>query len=176
MAIHIRTLRSAANRSSRSFAAKSLNEARSLGKQTAFLCHSHNDGELALGLQNFLLEQGWELYIDWQDTEMPPSPNKVTAGKIKSKISENQWFLFLATPNSTKSRWCPWEIGYADSVKGYEKILMVPTTDDSGQWYGNEYLQLYKRITHASNSITNRSGYAIFGAGDYDNGIWVNNL
>ena len=107
---------------------------------------------------------------------MPSSPNKETAANIKSKIKQTDWFLFLASPNSTSSRWCPWEIGYADAVKGYEKLLIVTTVDDSGNWYGNEYLQLYKNIDEASNKQTNRSGFAVFNPGSQQNGKWVDSL
>lgn len=174
MAIKIRNLRSAATRSGRVVVAKSLNEALSLHKQTAFLCHSHKDYELAKGLQIMLKENGWDLYIDWEDNEMPAAPNEDTAKKIKSKIKITDWFLFLATGNSTSSRWCPWEIGYADAVKNYEKILIIPTEDDYGNWYGNEYLQLYRKIDEGSNNLTGKSGYAVFGP--TGSGTWVENL
>lgn len=176
MAIKTRSLRSAAARSGSVVVAKSLNEALSKSKHTAFLCHSHKDQDLAKGLQVLLKENGWDLYIDWEDNEMPSSPNKETANKIKSKIKSTDWFLFLATSNSTQSRWCPWEIGCADSIKGYEKILIIPTEDDFGNWYGNEYLQLYKKIDEGTDRQTGRSGYAVFGAGAYDSGTWIRNL
>jgi hypothetical protein len=85
--------------------------------------------------------------VDWKDNELPDAPDKETANKIKTKIQDLDWFLFLATPNSTASRWCPWEIGYADAAKRNETILIVTTTDQSGKWYGNEYLSLYRQIT-----------------------------
>ena len=40
---------------------------RSYGQKTGFLCHSHKDRDMALGLQEWLKEQGLDLYIDWQD-------------------------------------------------------------------------------------------------------------
>lgn len=146
MPISINQLMAAASRSSSSPLFKSINEALAVGKQTAFLCHSHKDENLAKGLQVLLAENGWYLYIDWQDHEMPAQPNKVTASKIKNKIEQLDWFLFLATPNSSASRWCPWEIGIADTKKPHERIVIIPTTDNSGKWYGNEYLQLYNQI------------------------------
>lgn len=179
MAISQRSLREAASRSSRKLVAKSLNEAISKSKQTAFLCHSHKDQTLAKGLQTLLAEDGWDVYIDWEDEEMPLSPTKETANNIKRKIKQVDWFLFLATPNSTGSRWCPWELGYADAVKANEKILIVPTSDDSDdsdRWYGNEYLQLYKKIDEASNKTTNRSGYAVFNPGQNSGATWVSGL
>jgi hypothetical protein len=124
-------------------------EARQAGKQTAFLSHSHKDAELAKGLQGFLQAQGWKVYIDWDDTSMPPDPNRETAQKIKDRIKRLDWFLYLATANSASSRWCPWEIGYADGAKGIDRIVVIPTRDIVGRSHGNEYLDLYKRVTTA---------------------------
>lgn len=176
MAIKIRNLRSAASRSGQVVIVKSFNEAIARSKQTAFLCHSHKDRELAKGLQVLLAESDWDVYIDWEDTEMPSTPSIETAKKIKSKIKSTDWFLFLATVNSTSSRWCPWEIGYADAIKHRDNILVVPTEDDYGNWYGNEYLQLYKKIDEGHSKVTRKSGYAVFDTGSNGWGTWVENL
>lgn len=90
------------------------------GQPTAFLSHSHKDAQLALGLQALLNDQGWDVYIDWQDQTMPDKPDTETALNIKSAIVRADWFLFLATQHSTTSRWCPWEIGFADGKKVYD--------------------------------------------------------
>lgn len=124
-------------------------EARQAGKQTAFLSHSHKDADLAKGLQGFLHDQGWIVYIDWEDTSMPPKPNRETARSIKGKIERLDWFIYLATGNSASSRWCPWEVGYADGVKDIDKIVIVPTRDSIGNNYGNEYLDLYRHVDAA---------------------------
>ncbi|WP_372741804.1 toll/interleukin-1 receptor domain-containing protein [Neptunomonas sp.] len=175
MSIKTSDLRSASNRSGRVVLTKSIHEARAKNQQTAFLCHSHKDHELAKGLQVLMKEHGWNLYIDWEDSGMPSTPNKETANIIKTKIKTTDWFLFLATGNSTQSRWCPWEIGFADSSQDYEKILIIPTEDDYGNWYGNEYLQLYKKMDNGSNKLTGKSGYAVFDAGT-NSGTWIENL
>lgn len=125
---------------------KSLNEARRENKRTAFLCHSHRDADLAKGLQGFLHNQGWEVYIDWEDATMPDTPDRRTAARIQEKIRSLEMFFFLATENSMSSRWCPWEIGYADGVKDLSSILVIPTRDTRGITYGNEYLQLYRYL------------------------------
>jgi hypothetical protein len=67
-----------------------------------------------------------------------------------------EWFLFLATGNSMASRWCPWELGYADGKKPNEKIAIVPTRDGQAT-HGNECLQLYRRI-----EVDNAGGLGIF--------------
>jgi hypothetical protein len=171
MPISLNELRSAAGRSHRTRLYASLSEALTNSKGTAFLCHSHKDKELVQGLQVLLAENGLDLYVDWQDHHMPDTPNKQTAENIKQRIIAYDWFLFLATPNSTDSRWCPWEIGYADSKKSHDKIFVIPTTDSSGSWYGNEYLQLYRQITFASDR-----SLAAFPAGQASNGIHVRYL
>lgn len=122
-----------------------IKEAKASKKQTAFLSHSHLDARLAKSLQAFLYAQGWEIYIDWEDTSMPDSPTRETAEKIQARIRDLDWFLFLGTQNSMRSRWCPWEIGYADGVKPIDNILVIATTDSTGT-HGSEYLQLYRHI------------------------------
>lgn len=141
-------LRSAATSRTYNFSGRvnSINEAKARHLRTAFLCHSHKDRDLALGLKTTIESQGGSLYIDWLDDDMPETPNKETAQRIKGKIVECDLFMFLATPNSMASRWCPWEIGYADGKKPTDALVIVPTKDDAGRYYGNEYLQLYRRL------------------------------
>lgn len=140
--------------------------------KAAFLSHSHKDQTLVKGLIVMFQEQGIELYIDWQDTTMPEKPNVETANKIQKQIIAHEVFLFLATENSTASRWCPWEIGYADSCK--RRIYIIPTKTYL-HTYGNEYLDLYSKIDMGSDD--NKSGLGLFKAGRNE-GEWlsVNNI
>jgi TIR domain len=162
MAISQTDLRNAARQSTR-MVAKSTNQ------RTAFLCHSHKDRDLAEGLQVRLKEQGFDLYIDWQDVSMPATPNAETADKLRFKIVACDWFLFLATANSMASRWCPWELGYADGKKSRDRIAIVPTSDHQTT-HGNEYIALYRYIDSVSGG---RIG--MFGPSPTQ-GVWVNSL
>lgn len=128
---------------------ESVETAKAENKPTAFLSHSHKDAYLAKGVQAFLNAQGWEVYIDWEDTAMPDRPNRTTAERIKAKIRDLDMFIYLATANSSASRWCPWEIGYADGKKQLESILILQTRDNGGHEYGAEYLQLYRHLDFA---------------------------
>lgn len=130
-------------------------------QRTVFLCHSHFDKQLAEGLQVLLAEQGVEVYIDWKDATMPETPDRETAERIQGRIVSCQWFLFLATANSRASRWCPWELGYADGKKKLDQIAVVPTSDSRGS-HGNEYMQLYRRI-----DVNSLSQLQLFEPGSY---------
>jgi hypothetical protein len=147
---------------------ESMRKAASVGTaKSAFLCHSHKDEILVKGLIAFFQEIGIDVYIDWKDHSMPETPNAETAQKIQGAIKARALFLFLATANAKASRWCPWEIGYADSST--RKIFIIPTADGSGT-YGNEYLQLYAHIDIGRNEA--RSGLAVYDAG-MTKGEWL---
>lgn len=135
-----------AGRNFRAVGRKSLDEARRQGLRTAFLSHSHHDAELVMGCIQLLEGIGWNVYVDWRDGEMPSVTNRLTAERIQRAIDSHDLFLFLATENSMRSRWCPWEIGYADAKKRHERIVVIPTTDSHGEAKGNEYLQLYRHV------------------------------
>ncbi len=149
---------------------RTLLEAHSQGLKTVFLCHSHHDELLVKGLIILLEESGWRVYVDWADTSMPETPNRETAERIQKKIVQLNYFLFLATARSTSSRWCPWEIGYADGKKPIDQILILPTTEGATT-HGNEYLELYRRIEFSS-----MGQLAVWRPGQTTNGILVQNL
>jgi hypothetical protein len=147
---------------------ESMRKSASLGTaKSAFLCHSHKDETLVRGLIALFQEAGIDLFVDWKDHSMPETPNAETAKKIQDAIKARGLFLFLATANAKASRWCPWEIGYADS--SLRKVFIIPTTDGSGT-YGNEYLQLYSHIDIGRHET--RSGLAVFSAG-LTTGEWL---
>jgi hypothetical protein len=169
MPLTIDTLRNAATRS-RVAKARNLTEARAQRLQTLFLCHSHLDEVLVRGLVTLLEESGWMVYVDWADAAMPEQPTRETAARIKQRIVELNFFLFLATANSMSSRWCPWEIGYADGKKPIDQILVVPTTDGI-RTHGNEYLQLYRHI-----DLSTLHHLAAWQPGQTTNGVLLEHL
>jgi hypothetical protein len=163
-------LRQAATRTTVYKSVRTITEAKLQGLQTVFLCHSHKDEVLVRGLISLLHDQGWKVYVDWADTTMPETPNEETARKIKEKIVESAFFMFLATANSTASRWCPWEIGYADGKKPIDKIIVIPTSNGSTV-YGNEYLSLYRIL-----DVSNTSKLAVWKPGSSTGGTLVKDL
>ncbi len=123
------------------------------GVKSVFLSHSHEDKTLVEGLIRFLDDNGITAYVDWKDSGMPTITTRETAEKIKGKINLDDFFLILATPNALVSRWVPWEIGIADQMKK-DKVGVLPVADNSGQFKGNEYLQLYTPVVLPGFSYT----------------------
>ncbi|WP_285413659.1 toll/interleukin-1 receptor domain-containing protein [Variovorax sp. efr-133-TYG-130] len=143
MAIRIDSLQRAARRGA--VVVENYSAAIAKRKSTAFLCHSHLDKELAKGLQIELAQAGWDVFIDWELGVMIERPTRATVERIQKEIQERDWLIYLATPNSERSRWCPWEIGFADGRKSSDSVVIVATEDSNGT-YGAEYLNLYKQI------------------------------
>ncbi len=134
--------------------------------KTAFLSHSHLDKDLVLGLQRYLAQSGYKIYVDWQDAGMPRITNKETAVKIKERIKNNDYFLMLATKNALQSRWVPWEVGVADSLKPYDKLLIIPIVVDGEDFKGREYLSVYRRLEFTNgNLLIFRPDYSIIDDG-----------
>lgn len=149
-----------------------------LAKVSIFLSHSHKDRELIEGVVRYFGSLGISVYVDWKDTSMPASTNALTADRIKMRIRRDDVFIFVATRNGCQSRWCPWELGIADDNKNRDAILILPVSDPSGRFHGNEYLQLYSRLEipdTGGERITNTfiDKLAIFGPGAFSGGKFV---
>jgi hypothetical protein len=142
-------------------------------KSRIFLSHSHLDKELARNLiRIFYIQANAMVYVDWNDSTMPRVTNAETARKIKKRINDLDMFILLATAFSLNSKWVPWEIGLADVLKAYDKIVIIPIEDKTGKFVGNEYLQVYKRI-----ELDSINELSIFDPNSNQNGIkfsrWV---
>lgn len=119
-----------------------------------FLSHSHTDKDVVEQAVVFFRTLGINVYVDWMDETMPERPNGETALLIKQKIQENDKFVLLGTNAAIASKWCNWEVGIADTFKQpRKKLVILPLADNSRNWDGNEYLQVYGRIEKQSTSF-----------------------
>ncbi|GGJ13632.1 toll/interleukin-1 receptor domain-containing protein [Paenibacillus hunanensis] len=126
---------------------KSLQENYQFGKSNPiFLSHRHDDKENIKKAVGFLAQFGQRTYIDWLDHDMPEITSSKTAEKLKEKINKSKKFVLLATPNSIKSIWIPWELGIADGSKGLQKIAILPLIHSNFKWDEREYYGLYSYI------------------------------
>lgn len=149
-----------------------LNEARNYNSRTAevsiFLSHSHYDMRIVKIARAFFESFGVRIYVDWTDESMPKTTCGETAAKIKDKIQQNQFFIFLATDIALFSKWCNWEVGYADNWKySPDKMAIIPISDNRDQWKGSEYLQLYPEIIQIGNGLEVSSYYVRYPNGKF---------
>ncbi|PWG04405.1 toll/interleukin-1 receptor domain-containing protein [Polaribacter aquimarinus] len=144
-----------------------LNKSKSLSNSnfqngSIFFSHSHLDKTIVSKIGLLFDKLDIELYVDWLDKSLPESTNIITATKIKDKIKSSNKFLFLATFHGLKSKWCNWELGIADSLKSHENLAILPIETRSGNWKGNEYLELYSEMRIESNNIDDLNADQIF--------------
>lgn len=118
---------------------------------TIFLSHSSKDRELLTPAIAFLRSHGVSVFVDWMDQGMPDVVSGETAKRIKQKVREQKKFMVMVTENSKDSRWVPWELGFADPVKGMEHIAILPVSD-SGSFAQNKYMNIYPKIQRVNDT------------------------
>lgn len=128
----------------------SINESvRTIENFDIFLSHSSKDAELVLGVKTLLENQGLKVYVDWHnDPQM--SRNNVTAETadlLRSRMKQSKSLVYMATENSSGSKWMPWELGYFDGFSG-GLVAILPLVESSrGSFRDQEYLAIYPMVT-----------------------------
>ena len=117
---------------------------------TVFISHKHDDLEDLKGLLGFLEDNyGVKVYIDSNDSQMPPVTSAETAYNIKERIKQCDKFILLATNGAIESKWCNWELGYGDAQKYKEHIALFPMKPKGmldSSYKGSEYMSIYPSI------------------------------
>jgi len=119
-----------------------------------FISHKHTEEEYVYRLRDILKRYGFEGYVDWEDNGMPPMTSGETAKQIKDRIKKSKKFILIATEAAIESKWCNWEMGFADAHKYIDRIALFPIKADYGEYSGKEYLQIYPTLQISfSNSV-----------------------
>jgi len=149
-----RAAQASVNRSSRAFNAKgrlteSFESSSSNTRFDVFLSHSIDDAELVLGVKELLEEEGLTVYVDW-DTDKHLSRDKVnkeTAELLRVRLRQSKSLIYIATDNSSNSKWMPWELGFFDGYRP-DGVAILPLLDfETETFVGQEYLSLYPTVT-----------------------------
>lgn len=130
-------------------------------KTKVFLSHKHDEIQNLESAISFLKKEGVNVYVDWLDEGMPKSTSGITANRIKTKIKENDKFIFLASEGAINSKWCNWELGFGDAHKYIDNIALLPIENDYSSFSGAEYLQIYPFIEFQDGNKRFNSGYFI---------------
>lgn len=119
-----------------------------------FLSHSVRDAELITGVKRLLEEQGLKVYVDWLvDPQLDRSAvTKETAALLRQRMRQSKALIFVATDNTSASKWMPWELGFFDGFKPGNVAIMPVLDNESGAFQGQEYLGLYPIVNKGTYS------------------------
>lgn len=122
-----------------------------------FISHKHSDLNDLEGILTYFQKHFRVVpYLDCFDDGMPLATCAETAIRIKQVIEYCPKFIFLATEDALRSKWCNWEVGIADQLKFPTFDMAVFPLLDSGtsakKYIGNEYLQIYPYIEAVNNA------------------------
>src|SRR3989339_1532800 len=110
-----------------------------------FLSHRRRDIDIVKNVIGFLQELGGTIYVDYLDDVLPDKTNFETAAILRNRIDSCAKFILLASPNSSESKWIPWELGIGDR-KGLNNVAILPLVENRDNWKEREYYQIYGSI------------------------------
>jgi hypothetical protein len=78
--------------------------------------------------------------------------NTSTAAHLRVRMRQCKMLVYVHSENSTLSKWCPWELGYFDGLRGGNVFIFPVARESKYGFAGQEYLGLYPYLTQASDS------------------------
>lgn len=140
---------------------ESLSSATKYDKQI-FLSYRRKDNNYVKPIVEILKSLGANVYIDYLDDTLPEKPDTETASILRSRIQKSDKFILMATPNSSESKWIPWELGLGDGFIHFENVAILPITNNSSSWSEQEFYSIYGYIEKANSKDKSKYDYAIF--------------
>jgi hypothetical protein len=122
-----------------------------------FLSHSYDDALVIRGLQLKLENNGFSVFVDWQEEGFQDRENvdSYRANELRIRMKSCRCLLFVTSKNSSNSVWMPWELGFFDGFKG--RVAIVPLNEnqfDINEFKGQEYLGIYPYLKDYSGFLT----------------------
>ena len=155
-------LRGRSSRITKAFSANESLGASEVFEKQIFLSYRRKDSNYVKPIVDVLKNLGARVYIDYLDESLPEKPNTETAAILRNHIQKSDKFILMATPNSSESKWIPWELGLGDGFINYSNVAILPITNDSNYWDEQEYYAIYGHIEKANSKDNLRKDYAIF--------------
>lgn len=120
------------------------------GDYDIFLSHSSLDQELTCALYNLFIQNGFNVYLDYEDHELnPQNITSSTGEQLRNKLKECKCLAYISTPNIINSKWCPWELGLFDGISnGKCCILPIVKQQKDTTYSGQEYLGMYPYLSY----------------------------
>ncbi len=119
-------------------------------KYDLFISHSYLDKSLIFSLVELFNEAGHSVYVDWiNDPDLDRNKvNRQTAELLRLRMNDCKGLAYIATFNIVNSKWCPWELGYADGKKNGRCAILPIVKTKRDSYKGQEYLELYPYIDY----------------------------
>ena len=126
-----------------------------LSEYDVFISYSWHDREFAYKVETLLKNCGYSVYIDYNDLKLDrKTVTEETAKRLVEKMKKCRGLLYLYSPSSSVSKWCPWEVGVFSGIKNF-RCANLPLVDRQGENYKNqEYLELYPYVDYEKNKKT----------------------
>lgn len=120
-----------------------------LTEYDVFISYSWNDRTYADKIVQLLEKCGYSVYIDYNDKHLNRNNiSESTAKRIVEEMKKCKGLLYLYSPSSSVSKWCPWEVGIFSGMKNF-RCANLPLVDKSNDDFKKqEYLELYPYIDY----------------------------
>ena len=120
-----------------------------LDQYDVFVSYSWNDITYADKIVQLLERCGYTVYIDYNDKRLDRNNvSEETAKLIIGEMKKCKGLLYLYSPSSSVSKWCPWEVGVFSGMKSF-RCANLPLTQNSGDDFKKqEYLEIYPYIDY----------------------------
>lgn len=93
-----------------------------------FISYQRKDEEYAEEVANYIISKQLDVYFDLEDNDLKQqnqiaNPKGVT-NAIRKGLNQSQYMIVIVSPNTYRSLWVPFEVGYAFDKKG-EKMKIL---------------------------------------------------
>ena len=121
-----------------------------------FISYSWNDRFYANKIVQLLEKCHYTVYIDYNDNRLDRSNvSEETAKRIIDVMHKCKGLLYLYSPSSSVSKWCPWEVGVFSGMKDL-KCANLPLIEDYNEDFKKqEYLEIYPYVEYDTVKNTN---------------------
>ena len=128
-----------------------------------FLSYSWNDRSFAYKVVELLKSCSYTTYVDYSDSQLDRRHvSEKTAKRLVEKMKKCKGLLYLYSPSSSVSKWCPWEVGVFSGIKNF-RCANLPLVEVSGESFnGQEYLDIYPYVEYEKIKGKNEYQFWIF--------------
>lgn len=93
-----------------------------------FISYQRKDEEYASEIANYITSKQIDVYFDLEDNDLKNYDQinhpKAVTDAIKKGLNKSDYMLVIVSPDTYKSLWVPFEVGYAFDIKG-EKMKLL---------------------------------------------------